>query len=127
MPLPDDRDRYEDDEPDDRPRPRRRRPDDEDDEYDDRRGGRKPATGLALTAMICGIASIPLACLCGAFSAPASLCGIIFGFIGMKQSKGMALTGVICGFVSILLAVASVIIGLGMQANMQNGQNPFAR
>ena len=115
------------DDEDDRPLPKRRRPDDDDDlgDYDDGpRGGRPQAKGFALTAMITGIISLPLACLCGPFN-PLSLCGIIFGFIGMKQSKGMAMTGVICGFISLALGILVIIANIGMRARMQNGQNPF--
>jgi len=117
-----------DDEADDLPRPKRRRPaEDEADDYDDgRRDDLKPTTGFALTAMITGIVALPLTCLCGPFN-PLSLCGIIFGFLGMKQNKSMALTGVICGFVSLALGIILIIARIGMQANMQNGQNPFAR
>ncbi len=95
-------------------------------DYDDGpRGGRPKPKGLALTAMITGILAIPFACLCGLFSAPLALCGIIFGFVGMKQNKGMSITGIACGFVSIVLAIINVIVGIGMRANMKNGQNPF--
>jgi len=109
----------------DRPRKkkRRRRRDDDEDDYDysppSSRGG-GGGTGLAVTSLILGLLSLPLACCCGLFSLPVSLGASITGAIALKnpEGKGMAVTGLILGLLGIGLFIAAFAIGFGM--NMGN-------
>jgi predicted Zn finger-like uncharacterized protein len=109
---------------------RSRRDDDEDDDYDDeddydyyspprRSGG---GNGLAVTALILGIVSIPMMCCCGYFVIPISLAAIITGGIGMRnpEGKGMAITGLVLGIISLALVVVAVIGVVGLNVMNPN-------
>jgi predicted Zn finger-like uncharacterized protein len=123
-------DRDEDDE-DDRParrrRPRRYEDDDDEDDYRPRRRRRAggDGNGLAVTSLILGIASLPMAFCCGLFSFPVSVLGIIFGVLGMKSSgRGMAITGLVLSSVGVVLAIAMVVLGLAINlAQIGPGKN----
>lgn len=68
---------------------------------------------MAMWSMICGIAGIPLSCLCY-IGVPALIAAIPLGIIarnrirasgGMLTGEGMALAGIICGAAGLLLVV----------------------
>jgi hypothetical protein len=70
--------------------------------------------GLAIAALVCGIAALPLTLFCGIGIVPGVL-GVVFGLItigrvnrsgGTVTGKGMALAGAICGGVAVLLGAA---------------------
>ncbi len=135
----------DDDDDDDRPSRRGRR-DDDDDDLDvrkKRRKKKKGATGMALTSMILGIASIVtgvIFCCCCTFGSPLSLilgiAAVITGFMSNKipGSEGTAMTGIICGFVGIafgvlglVLIILSLFFNIGMQGanwNMHQFNQP---
>lgn len=76
--------------------------------------------GLAIGALVCGIASIPLTCLYVGILL--GIAGAVMGAIAMKQTKetgqdghGMALAGAITGGVGIGLSlIYFVLIGIGL-------------
>ena len=83
-----------------------------------------PPLGYALTAMICGIASIVVSFCCSVIALPVGIVGIVLGSMarsrirksgGMLSGNGMALAGIICGAVGMALAVIMIIIGVGLR------------
>jgi predicted Zn finger-like uncharacterized protein len=116
-----------------KPKRKRRRDDDDEydhdrrDDYDDddyappRRRRSEGGTGLAVTSLVLGIASIPMACCCGLFALPLSFGAAICGGIAMKnpEGKGMAVAGLVLGILGIALTILSVAIGIGMNLNNQ--------
>ena len=112
------RDRFEDD--DDRPRRRRRRPE----------GG---GQGLAITSLVLGILSLPLAFCCGLFSIPISAIGAILGVVhlaqGKSEGKGMAIGGIALSAIGLILMIIFVVAGLAFNlaniGNKQNNNPPF--
>lgn len=68
-----------------------------------------PASGLAITAMILGIASVVLSWVYVGLAL--GIGGIIFGVIAAnkKQSKGMWITGIITGAIGALLSIAMIV------------------
>ncbi len=81
-------------------------------------GGRE---GMALAAMILGLASLPLLIACGA-GVLTGIVAIVLGFVAMSRAKrsgrsgrGMAITGIVAGVVAILIAVG-VLVAFGGSA-----------
>lgn len=76
--------------------------------------------GLAITAMILGIAGIVLAWIPGVnwLALPAAIVGLILGIIALKkgQPRGMALTGIILGAIAIVLAIIAIIVFASLAA-----------
>lgn len=70
--------------------------------------------GLAVAAMVLGIAGIVVAWIPGInwLAFPASIVGLILGIIALKkgQPRGMALTGIILGAIALVLAIIATII-----------------
>lgn len=70
--------------------------------------------GLAIAALILGIAGIVLAWIPGVnwLALPAAIVGLILGIIALKkgQPRGMALTGIILGAIAIVLAIIAIIV-----------------
>lgn len=63
----------------------------------------------AITALVCGIASIPC---CVAYGAGLimGIAAVVFGIIGLKSTRrGMSLAGLICGAVGIVFGIVMVI------------------
>jgi len=84
-----------------------------------------------LTGIIVSLAGlIPCIC-CWPLTVLTSICGIVFGVIGLKsQRRGMAMTGIIVGGVLLLLIVVLFVVmivtdnfGQGWQDGLQ--QNPW--
>jgi hypothetical protein len=98
---------------------RRWRRRDDDDDYDYRPPRAGGGTGLAVTALVLGILSIPLACCCTLLAFPMSLGAVVTGAIGMKnpEGRGMAVTGLVLGIVGLVLAVVSIVVGIGLNLN----------
>lgn len=75
----------------------------------------KPGNGLAIAALVLGVASLALFCV-WYVALPGAILAIIFGTIGRSKARagasggGMATAGLICGVISIGLAI--VMIGL---------------
>ncbi len=67
--------------------------------------------GLAITALILGIASIVF-CWVWWLSIPAGVVGLVLGIIGLRkgQPRGMALTGVILSAIGIVIAIILIIV-----------------
>lgn len=118
------RDRDRDNDDDDRPSRRRRRDgDDDDDDRDaryrgrrrdserdyERRYGQAPQTGMGITSLVMGIASIPLVFVCY-LGIPCAIMGIIFGILSLKTAgRGMGIAGIITSCVSFLLLIAVIV------------------
>lgn len=72
--------------------------------------------GLAITALVLGIAGIVLAWIPGVnwVALPAAIVGLILGIIALKkgQPRGMALTGIILGAIAIVFAIIGIILFL---------------
>jgi hypothetical protein len=73
--------------------------------------------GLAIGAMITGIASILIGCCCWPLGLIAGAAGGVMGFIGRKQiaerggrGQGMALAGIITGGVGVLVGIAGLVL-----------------
>ena len=73
-------------------------------------------TGMAVAAMVCGIVGVALS-LCGGWSIPLSIVGIVLGALGQQKAKrgeaggrGMALAGVITGSVGLAISVVVILI-----------------
>ena len=65
----------------------------------------------AITALVCGILSIPC-CLAYGAGTIIGIAAIVFGIIGIKSTKkGMAIAGLICGVLGLLFGVF-MLIGL---------------
>ena len=114
------RERDRDDDDDDRPARRRR--DDDDDDYDHDRPARRRrsngSNGLAITALILGILSIP-ACCCPIVGIVTSIISIVTGSMGLKnpEGKGMATAGLVLGIIGLILAIINAAAGVAMQMN----------
>lgn len=82
----------------------------------------RPNSGIALAAMICGIAGIVLAPFTFAFVAPilVSIAAIVLGHIALPQlkkrpelgGKGMAITGLILGYIPVAIGIALIVFGI---------------
>ena len=80
----------------------------------------RPTNGVALAAMICGIAGIVLSPITFFLFVTGliSVAAIVLGHVGLSQlkrrpelgGKGMAITGLILGYVPIALGILSVVI-----------------
>jgi hypothetical protein len=80
-----------------------------------RRSHLKPGSGFGVAALVLGIVSLPLICLCGLLAAPLSILAVIFGAIGIgREGRGLAIAGLVLGSVSLILTIAVLIIGLAM-------------
>ncbi len=81
-----------------------------------RRHGRAGPNGFALTSLILGICSLPLAFCCGLFSVPVSVLAIIFGVVGARAPEGrtMGTVGLILGSVALVLMIALFALGLAI-------------
>ena len=80
--------------------------------------GGKQTDQMALWSMICGIAGIPLSCVCY-IGVPALIAAIPLGIVarnrirasgGMLTGEGMALAGIICGAVGLLLVAGLFLL-----------------
>ncbi len=76
-----------------------------------------PNNGLAVAALVCGIASFPVLVFCFLGFIPA-IRAVVFGFIskrqirqagGMQGGNGMATAGIVLGFVCIAFSIILVI------------------
>ena len=73
----------------------------------------KPAgNGVAIAALICGIASI--VCYCWGFGVLAGIAAIICGIIGRKkcEKKAMATWGIVLGIISIVILLLAIIFSI---------------
>ena len=79
-------------------------------------GGVVKNDGMSVAALITGIASIPLLCVCG-LGLVSGIVAIVLGVLGRKNVResngmltgdGMALAGAICGGVAVLLGIAYI-------------------
>jgi len=84
--------------------------------------------GLAIGAMVTGIASIILGCCCWPVGLLAGVAGGVMGFVARKQieerggqGNGMALAGIITGGVGVLLGILGLILAVtGVNQNLIN-------
>ena len=83
------------------------------------------SNGMALAAMIVGIASLLGGCCIGI---PGGGVAIILGLLGMKKAnvagtgKGMAMAGIICGAVALLVGIVFFILWIiGMASGQHSG------
>ena len=72
--------------------------------------------GMAVGAMVCGITGVVLS-LCGGWSIPLSIVGIVLGAIGVQKAgrgtaggRGMAITGIITGAVGLAVSMIVILI-----------------
>jgi hypothetical protein len=94
--------------------------------------GMPPSSGLAIAALICGIAGVVLNGLCcAALGIPLAIAAAVMGGIQMSKcnaqpdqygGKGMAMGGLICGIVGLLIGLAMIFLGFGMQMISALGQ-----
>lgn len=84
--------------------------------------GQQPSNALGLTALILGIASIPLVC-CFYLGLPLGIVAAVLGFLGRNKAdqglatnRGQAVAGLICGLVGaglgLLFLLLSAVFGL---------------
>ena len=102
------------------PRAWREAPAEWEDEDAPRRHGGAGTNGFALTALILGISSLPLAFCCGLFSVPVSLLAIVFGAVGARAPEGrtMGTAGLVLGSIALVLMIA--MLALGVAINLAN-------
>ena len=83
-------------------------------------GGQAKLHPLAITALVCGIVSVPLCC-CGYFGAPVPVAAIICGIIGLSKIKaapqmfkgsGFCIAGIVTASVMLLLDIAMIFTTL---------------
>ncbi|HEY6532457.1 MAG TPA: DUF4190 domain-containing protein [Acidimicrobiales bacterium] len=83
---------------------------------------------MAIAALVCGIAAIPMSLFCGLGLVFGTL-GLIFGLIskgridrspGQLTGRGMALAGAICGGVGIALSVGYWVLIIAVSASGTN-------
>ncbi len=68
----------------------------------------------AITALVCGILSIPC-CMCYGAGGIIGLAAIVFGIIGLKSSKkGMSIAGLICGVIGFLFGIYMLVAFVGL-------------
>ena len=74
--------------------------------------------GMAIAALCCGIAAIPLTLFCG-LGVVLGILGLVFGLVSMRKieraagaltGRGMALAGAICGGVGLVLSLGYWVI-----------------
>lgn len=84
----------------------------------------KPAQGLAIASMVCGILSLLSWCL-WCLSGPLALVAIVLGHVASSKAKadpsrfggkGMATAGLITGYLGLLAAILMLAVGLYMQS-----------
>lgn len=70
--------------------------------------------GLALSAMIVGIASLVLGFVISFIGLLGGIAALILGILGLKkrQHKGMSLTGIITGSIAIVVSIIAIIIAI---------------
>ena len=73
-------------------------------------------TGLAVAAMVCGIVGVVLS-LCGGWSIPLSIIGIVLGAIGVQKAnrgdaggRSMAIAGIVTGAVGAAISMSVILI-----------------
>jgi predicted lysophospholipase L1 biosynthesis ABC-type transport system permease subunit len=76
----------------------------------------QPSNAMGLTALILGIASIPLAC-CFYLGIPLGVVAAVLGFLGKNKAdqglatnRGQAMAGLICGIVGAALGVLLLLL-----------------
>ncbi len=86
--------------------------------------------GLAIGAMVTGIASIILACCCWPIGLIAGAAGIAMGFISQNQirergqtNRGMAVAGLATGAAGVVLAIVNIILTFAMNLHYFNFSN----
>ena len=79
--------------------------------------------GLAIGAMVTGIASIVLACCCWPLGFVAGGTGAVLGFVSQNQIKqqgqsnrGMAIAGIATGAAGVVLSIANIILTVVFQS-----------
>jgi len=75
--------------------------------------------GLAIAGFALSLVGLPCACLCGLFSLPAAIAGLVLSSVALagsnKSQKGLAIAGLIIGVLDIIAAIVSVIVGVAIQ------------
>ena len=102
------------------PRAWREAPDEWEDEDAPRRHRGATTNGLALTSLILGISSLPLALCCGLLSGPVAVLAIVFGVVGGRTPEGrtMGIAGLVMGSIALVLMLA--LLALGVAVNLAN-------
>lgn len=85
-------------------------------------------SGMAVGALVCGIASFPMMLLCGIFGLPMPIVAVILGILGKREiassggtktGDGMALAGIILGAIGIVLMILfGVFIGFAVVSDL---------
>ena len=76
--------------------------------------GEQSKDWAAITALVCGILSIPC-CLAYGAGVLVAIAAVVFGIIGIKSTKkGMAIAGLICGVVGLLFGIIMIIALVGV-------------
>ncbi len=90
--------------------------------------------GMAIAALCCGIAAIPLTLLCG-LGVILGILGLVFGLVSMRKidraagaltGRGMALAGAICGGVGLALSLGYWVIIIIAAASDSNALGALA-
>lgn len=77
---------------------------------------------LAITSLVCGILSLPVACCCWMVAPALSITALVCGIIGMNKIKaeperytgqGLAITGIVLGGVGTAIGVGTFALGMG--------------
>ncbi len=76
---------------------------------------------FAVTALVCGIVSLPFGCCCPFLGGPLAVVGVVFGILSIGRirkdpqnlgGEGLAIAGIATGGAGLLMGVLSLALGL---------------
>jgi hypothetical protein len=74
--------------------------------------------GFAIAGFVLSLLSLPLGCLCGVFSLPLSILGLIFSGVAMagrnQSQRGLAIAGLVISISSMVIAIVVMVIGIAI-------------
>ena len=86
--------------------------------------------GLGLTAMICGIVSLPMSIFFFPIGLVLGVLGIVFGVIGIRRARrgeatnrGQAVAGLVCGILGTIISVIITIVVINAVRDCANQFN----
>lgn len=84
--------------------------------------------GLAIAALVCGIASLPLAIFCNILGLPLGIAALVMGLIAKGRlgrspetaGGGLAVAGIVLGIVGVVLSLLFLAVGIAVLAHRVN-------